>query len=71
MFFDIDDCNGDVFWEDWVEGFVEVMVLWLESWVVFVEGEDCDVVEVFVWMMMLIVVVWNESMFDSMEINVM
>lgn len=59
--FDVDERNGDVLWEVWIDGFAEAMELRPDAW-----GETNGAVS---QLSTLIAVARNESELDSMEIN--
>ncbi|HEU0066906.1 MAG TPA: UPF0149 family protein [Sphingomonas sp.] len=67
--FDIDDRNGDVLWELWIDGFAQAMALRPDSWAALAEGDVPDGAEALARLTMLIAVALNESPLDSMEIN--
>lgn len=66
--FDIDERNGDVLWELWIDGFAEAMALRPDSWDVFANGDD-DAAGALHTLSTLIAVARNESTLDSVEIN--
>ncbi len=65
--FDIDERNGDVLWELWIDGFAEAMALRPDAWTA--PTDDASVVEARVRLSLLIDVARQESTLDSMEIN--
>ncbi|HVF94818.1 MAG TPA: UPF0149 family protein [Sphingomonas sp.] len=67
--FDIDERNGDVLWELWIDGFAEAMELRPDSWATIADGDDPDAAEALANLTMLIAIAHNESPLDSMEIN--
>jgi uncharacterized protein len=67
--FDIDERNGDVLWELWVDGFAEAMALRPDSWIALADGEDRVAAEALSRLSTLIAVAHNESELDSVEIN--
>ena len=67
--FDIDERNGDVLWEPWVDGFAEAMALRPENWAAIADGDDADAAAAMTYVAMLIAIVGNESALDSVEIN--
>ncbi len=66
--FDIDERNGDVLWELWIDGFAEAMALRPEGWTALADGED-DVAAGVAQLSVLIGIARNETSLDSMEIN--
>ena len=66
--FDVDDRNGDVLWEPWVDGFAEAMALRPDAWASIDEGDAADALS---RIELLIAVARNESALDSVEINAM
>ena len=69
--FDIDDRNGDVLWELWIDGFAQAMDLRPDSWAALTEGGDRDAADALARLLMLIAVARNESPLDSVQINAM
>ena len=69
--FDIDERNGDVLWEPWIDGFAEAMELRPESWAAMADGEDPDAAGALERLTTLIAVARNESELDSVQINAM
>lgn len=67
--FDVDERNGDVLWEAWIDGFAEAMELRPESWAAMTQGEDAGLVDAVSRLTTLIAVARNESELDSREIN--
>ncbi len=65
--FDIDERNGDVLWELWIDGFAEAMALRPDAWTA--PTDDVSVVEARARLSLLIDVARQESTLDSMEIN--
>lgn len=65
--FDIDERNGDVLWELWIDGFAEAMALRPDAWTA--PTDDASVVEARARLSLLIDVARQESALDSMEIN--
>ncbi len=65
--FDIDERNGDVLWELWIDGFAEAMALRPDAWTA--PTDDVSVVEARARLSLLIDVACQESTLDSMEIN--
>jgi uncharacterized protein len=68
-FFDIDERNGDVLWEAWIDGFAEAMALRPERWAAIAEGDDRDVADACATLSLLIAIARNESALDSLEID--
>jgi uncharacterized protein len=67
--FDVDERNGDVLWEPWIDGFAEAMGLRPESWAALAKGTDEDAVDALAYVSMLIAIAREESALDSVEIN--
>ncbi len=67
--FDIDERNGDVLWELWIDGFAEAMTLRPESWAALTESGDPDAAATMSRLSMLIAIARNESPLDSVQIN--
>lgn len=67
--FDIDDRNGDVLWESWIDGFAEAMALRPESWTALSDGDDPETVEALAQISSLIAIATDDGTLDSMEIN--
>ncbi len=67
--FDIDERNGDVLWELWIDGFAEAMELRPDGWTGLAAGADADAADAVSRMALLIAVARNESALDSIEIN--
>ena len=65
--FEIDERNGDVLWDLWMDGFAEAMALRPESWAALSEGSDAA--NAVSRLSLLIAIARNESILDSMEIN--
>ena len=67
--FDIDERNGDVLWELWIDGFAEAMEMRPENWAALADGDDLDAADALSRLSMLIAVARNESRLDSVQIN--
>lgn len=67
--FDIDERNGDVLWELWIDGFAQAMALRPDAWAALATGDDADAADALSRMTALIAVANNESPLDSVEIN--
>ena len=67
--FDIDERNGDVLWELWIDGFAEAMEMRPESWAALADGDDLNAADALSRLSMLIAVARNESPLDSVQIN--
>ncbi|MBC3941565.1 UPF0149 family protein [Sphingomonas albertensis] len=67
--FDVDERNGDVLWELWVDGFAEAMALRPDGWDAVANGDDRDAAAALESLSRLIAIARNESPLDSMEIN--
>jgi len=66
---DVDDRNGDVLWEPWVDGFAEAVALRPEAWASLAEGDDRTDADAFATLSLLIAVARDESALDSVQIN--
>lgn len=69
--FDVDDRNGDVLWELWIDGFAQAMEMRPESWAALADGDDPDAADALSRLSLLIAVARNESPLDSVQINAM
>jgi uncharacterized protein len=67
--FDIDERNGDVLWEMWIDGFALAMELRPDAWSTLALSADADVARAISRLTILIAVARNESDLDSMQIN--
>jgi uncharacterized protein len=67
--FDVDERNGDVLWELWIDGFAAAMEMRPESWAAVADGNDPDAAAALARVSMLIAVARNESPLDSVQIN--
>lgn len=67
--FDVDERNGDVLWELWVDGFAEAMDLRAELWAGIAEGTDAAAAEALARLELLIAVARDDSELDSVQIN--
>lgn len=67
--FDVDERNGEVLWELWIDGFAEAMGLRPEVWAALNASRDADVRMAIASMSTLIAVARNEGDLDSMQIN--
>ncbi len=67
--FDVDERNGDVLWELWIDGFAEAMALRPDGWDAVANGDDPDAAAALESLSTLIAIARNESPLDSMEIN--
>ncbi|MBE2993959.1 UPF0149 family protein [Sphingomonas sp. CFBP 13603] len=68
--FDVDERNGEVLWELWVDGFSEAMALRPDSWAILAAGADHDAADALARLSSLIAIAQDESPLDSIEINV-
>ena len=69
--FDIDERNGDVLWEPWIDGFADAMALRPDAWAAIAEGDDRDAADALFCVSLLIAVARDESPLDSVQINAM
>ena len=67
--FDVDERNGDVLWELWIDGFAEAMALRPDGWDAVANGDDPDAAAALESLSTLIAIARNESPLDSVEIN--
>ena len=67
--FDVDERNGDILWELWIDGFAEAMAFRPDSWAAVADGDDLDAADALSRMSILIGIARNESSLDSMQIN--
>lgn len=67
--FDVDERNGDVLWELWIDGFAQAMDLRPKAWATLGASDDVDVATAISSIATLIAVARNESDLDSMQIN--
>jgi len=67
--FDIDDRNGDVLWEAWIDGFAEAVALRPDSWTALGDDTDPETAGAVAQILSLIAIVTNETTLDSVEIN--
>ena len=67
--FDIDERNGDVLWEPWIEGFAEAMELRPDGWAALADGDDPDAADALSRISLLIAIARNESSLDSVQID--
>jgi uncharacterized protein len=67
--FDVDERNGDVLWELWIDGFAEAMELRPESWDAVRDGQDAGAAEALRRLATFIAVARNRSDLDSLQIN--
>ena len=66
---DVDDSNGDVLWEPWVDGFAEAMALRPDEWQALADGADTEVADAVVSLSELIAVARGESELDTPAVN--
>lgn len=69
--FDIDERNGDVLWEMWIDGFAQAMEMRPDTWAMLAAGETADAAQAISRLTSLIAVARDESDLDSMQINAM
>lgn len=67
--FDVDERNGDVLWELWIDGFDAAMAMRPDSWDAVTNGDDLDAAAALESLSTLIAIARNESPLDSVEIN--
>ena len=67
--FDVDERNGDVLWELWVDGFGRAIALRPDSWAVVAGDDDEEAADALAYLSMLVAIARNESSLDSLEIN--
>lgn len=66
---DIDDRNGEVLWEPWVDGFAEAIALRPDAWADIAQSGDEDTADALATLSLLIAVARDESSLDSVQIN--
>jgi len=66
--FDIDERNGDVLWELWLDGFADAMALRPDGWTALADGEP-GIADAYASLSLLLAIARDESTLDSMEIN--
>ena len=64
---DVDERNGDVLWEGWIDGFAEAMALRPDCW--DADGAEPDAADARSRLALLVAVARDESDLDSVEIN--
>lgn len=67
--FDVDESNGDVLWEPWIDGFAEAMALRPDEWSALAEGDDADAAAAIGSLSELIAVARGESELDTPTLN--
>ena len=67
--FDVDERNGDVLWELWIDGFAEAMALRPDAWDAVANGDDPDAAAALESLSTLVAIARNESPLDSIEVN--
>lgn len=67
--FDVDERNGDVLWDLWIDGFAEATALRPESWTAVADGDDGDAAAALSYLSTLIAVARDESALDSLQVN--
>ena len=67
--FDVDERNGEVLWDLWLEGFADAVRLRPNSWTAIAESDDSEAVKALAAMTTLAEIVANESALTSVEIN--
>lgn len=67
--FDIDERNGDILWEVWIDGFAQAMALRSTAWAALARGGDVEAIDALNRLSILIAIDRNESSLDSVEIN--
>lgn len=65
---DVDERNGDVLWEPWVDGFAEAMALRPDEWLALAEGDE-DAADAIATLSELIAVARGESELDTPAAN--
>ncbi|MDO7841754.1 UPF0149 family protein [Sphingomonas immobilis] len=69
--FDIDERNGDVLWEPWIDGFTDAVALRPDDWAAWAENADPVTAQALSGLSSLIAIARNESDLDSVQINAM
>jgi uncharacterized protein len=67
--FDVDERNGDVLWEEWIEGFAVAMDLRPEAWAALADASDPAIAAAAAYLRMLAEVTDGSTTLDSIEIN--
>lgn len=67
--FDVDERNGELQWDAWIDGFAEAMALRPEPWAALADRDDRDAADAVARLSLLIAVARDESPLDSMQIN--
>ena len=67
--FDVDERNGDVLWELWIDGFAEAMALRPANWDALAASDDADAADAMAQLATLLAVAGDDTSLDSMEIN--
>ncbi|RZF64148.1 YecA family protein [Sphingomonas populi] len=67
--FDVDDRNGEVLWEIWIDGFALAMALREDAWRAITTGADAEVAAAVIYLLALADIADNRSVLTSMEIN--
>jgi uncharacterized protein len=67
--FDVDERNGEVLWDLWVEGFATAIDLRPDSWSKIAGSDDADVVDALAGIMTLVEIMSEKSALTSLEIN--
>jgi uncharacterized protein len=66
---DVDERNGDVLWEPWIDGFAQAMALRADGWSAMADGDDENAAAALAYVSLLIAIADDESDLDSVEIN--
>ena len=66
---DIDDRNGEVLWEIWIEGFALAMSLRPESWAAFAADADPQTGAALTYLLSLAAIAANDTPLTSIEVN--
>ncbi|WP_380778835.1 UPF0149 family protein [Sphingomonas sp. R86520] len=67
--FDVDERNGEVLWELWLDGFADAMALRSDGWAALAAGDDAEATGAIERLSTLIAIANDESALDSVEIN--
>ena len=67
--FDVDERNGDVLWELWIDGFTDAMALRPDGWSAWSDEADPATAEALSVLSSLMAIARNESDLDSVQIN--
>jgi uncharacterized protein len=67
--FDVDERNGEVLWEEWIDGFMAAVALRPLGWAAMADSDDEKIVMAFPVLHTLAGIAANDTTLDSMQIN--